>query len=201
MAYKLLLSSNLAGLHLESLSLPVELDTAEGGIIRIVETPGVFWWKSNVPYVISQESKSIIEAAFNALSGKVKKDYQIFVTELSESVSNLYSSLEVSDDKVLKAVVVDIQKGALKSGSTTVTTAGSAVRLTSTSIPVKSPVTLIWHPDNAGRIYPGPENVGNGLTGAYLDSDIRTLILDVSDLNEIYLNADNNGDSVLYIAS
>ena len=201
MLYLFLVSSQSPKIQLKSLSVPTVLDVENGGILETIKTPKVFSWNSSTLYVVSEESRSILEDSFNSLPDRIKQNYNISFSDLPSALSNLYSSTERNDAAVSNVSVVDIQKGVLKSGITTVTTAGIAVRLVSASTPVKTPITLIWHPDNTGRIYPGPATVANNLAGAYLDSSIKTLVLDVANLDEIYVNADNDGDKVLYIAS
>ena len=96
---------------------------------------------------------------------------------------------------------VGVVKGAMSTGAALVTTAGTPVQLTAVSTTLEEGVTIQWNPDNTGRVYIGGSSVGNNLAAPFVDSSVPIFFVPVGDLSEIYLNADTDGDGVLYLAS
>ena len=96
---------------------------------------------------------------------------------------------------------VGVSKGTLSQGAATVTVAGTAEQVTDTSTPLVSGVQIQWNPNNTGRVYLGAAGVGNNLSAPYVDSEVRTFFLDIANLDQLYLNADNSGDGILYIST
>ena len=83
-------------------------------------------------------------------------------------------------------------------GSTTVTTAGTATALgTSTAI---REVLMQAKRTNTGRIYVGDSTITNDDTkGVYLDAG-DTLKMYVNDMTVVYLNANTSGEGITYLA-
>jgi len=81
-------------------------------------------------------------------------------------------------------------------GSKVVTTAGTRVQLSAASVPCKK-VTLQSITTNTGKIYIG-DNTVSASTGVYI-YPANSWTLTVSNLNLIYLDADNSGEGVVYL--
>ncbi len=86
-----------------------------------------------------------------------------------------------------------------------VTTAGTRVRLSATSLEVKN-ITIQWDPSNTGVIYVGDANVAAG-QGLVLSSTNTAITLSVDeaegdednvfiDLTDIWIDSATNGDQV-----
>lgn len=81
-------------------------------------------------------------------------------------------------------------------GTRTVTTAGTRVQLSVTSVPCID--LIIQNPSGAvGKIYIGGVNVASS-NGIQLTAG-QAMPVDYNNLNKIYLDADNNGQSVVYM--
>lgn len=88
--------------------------------------------------------------------------------------------------------------GALYSGQTSVTTAGTAVALASTQALV-SGVTIKALAANTGIIYVGPSTVDSA-TGFELAVG-EQIFLEIANLSSVYIDAAVNGDGVSWVAS
>lgn len=80
-------------------------------------------------------------------------------------------------------------------GSKTVTTAGTAERLTTTATPCLR-VIVTGKELNAGQVYIGGSTIATG-RGIPL-APLQATVLDIDDVSAIYVDADNNGDGVTY---
>jgi hypothetical protein len=80
-------------------------------------------------------------------------------------------------------------------GKTTVTTAGTAVQLAS-STAIKS-VTIRALASNTNKIYVGSSSVSSA--NGFQLSKQETVSLDVDNLNKVWLDCDTNGEGVTFI--
>jgi hypothetical protein len=85
-----------------------------------------------------------------------------------------------------------------KHGQRTVTTAGTAVQLSTVSVPCYE-IAIQAKRTNTGRIYIGGAGIGNNDTGGVMlnAEDIYTDY--VTDLQQIYINSSVDGEGVTYI--
>lgn len=82
-------------------------------------------------------------------------------------------------------------------GAKDVTTAGTAVQLTTTKTPITR-VIIRAKTANTNNIFYGGSDVNEDLTnGAWLDAG-EEAILDIEDLSLIWIDADTNGEGVTY---
>jgi hypothetical protein len=84
-------------------------------------------------------------------------------------------------------------------GQKAVTTAGTRVALVASSTPLaKGIVRITAHPNNTGLIYVGGAAVSS-VNGEVLSPD-KTLIMEIDDLNKIWLDTSVSGHSVSFLA-
>ena len=115
-------------------------------------------------------------------------------------VQTVDGTVNVGNFPTTQGVTLD-RAGTQRVGNVTVPTPGNAVQLSTTSIPLKVGVYLQWAPTNTGAVYYGPaDGVPNNFLGPYLDDTVRTVFIEVSNLNEVYVNADTANDRILYHA-
>ncbi len=91
--------------------------------------------------------------------------------------------------------------GKLVSGTTTVTISGTAVRITATSTPVAG-VWVGGDIGNAGVILVGDSSVSavsGSQQGLIIGPAESSKFLPVNNLNKIYVDADENGDAVVWL--
>jgi len=90
------------------------------------------------------------------------------------------------------------QKGSsvLNHGSQDVATAGTSEQLPDQTC---KEVTIIAKENNTGNIYIGGSTVSSTSYGAKL-STLDSITLSISNTNLIYIDSDNNGEGVTYIA-
>jgi hypothetical protein len=88
--------------------------------------------------------------------------------------------------------------GVIMSGQVTVTTAGTSVAL-APSYNLEAGVRIKANSGNAGNIFVGPPtvNVNNG----YLLDANEEVFIETANLNYVWLDTDNSGDGVSYLAS
>lgn len=86
--------------------------------------------------------------------------------------------------------------GTLGNGSRTVTTAGTRVQLSLTSVSCKK-VTIQALASNTGSIYIGGSTVAS--TNGYTIFATQSFTLTVSNLNLVYLDSSVNGEGVIYM--
>lgn len=84
----------------------------------------------------------------------------------------------------------------LVNGAATVPKPGTAVRLSSTSIPTKR-VTIQANAANAGALYYGGSNV-SATNGLYL-FPTQSATLNTSDLSNLFIDAGTAGDGIAYL--
>lgn len=82
-------------------------------------------------------------------------------------------------------------------GQVAVSTAGSRVQLSGSSVPIRS-VCIKALTGNTGKMYVGDVTVASS-NGYEMPKDL-SVCLDVNNLNLIYIDASVNGESVAYIA-
>ena len=90
-----------------------------------------------------------------------------------------------------------ITGSAVLNGKVTVTTAGTAVALSGSSTSIKAVIVKALY-SNTGKIYVGNSSVDSS-NGYELESG-EGVSLGIDDLNKVYIDADNNGEGVVYIA-
>lgn len=84
-------------------------------------------------------------------------------------------------------------------GQKAVGTAGTRVALVASSTPlVKGIVRITAFPGNSGLIYVGGSNV-TSVNGEVLSAD-KTLIMEIDDLNKIFLDTNVSGHAVSFLA-
>lgn len=85
-----------------------------------------------------------------------------------------------------------------RSGQITVTTAGTAVQGTSRKSHL---VALKAHPDNADTVWVGNDDAGDvtSSNGFPLDAG-ENVIVEVGNLNDLWFDADSNGDKACWLA-
>jgi hypothetical protein len=83
----------------------------------------------------------------------------------------------------------------LGNGKTTVTTAGTAVQLASST--TIGSVTVRALASNTGKIYVGSSSVSSA--NGFQLSPQETVSVDINNLNKVWLDADTNGEGVTYI--
>ena len=81
-------------------------------------------------------------------------------------------------------------------GSATVTTAGTAVQLTSTDTPCKK-IEIFAKADNTGNIFVGGTTVSS-TSGAVLEQ-ARSISLWIDNVNKVYIDSEYDGDGVGYV--
>jgi hypothetical protein len=84
----------------------------------------------------------------------------------------------------------------ISDGSQTVTTAGIAVQLSTTSTPCKK-ILITALGANSGNIWVGGSTVANG-RGKQL-VPLQDLELEIDDLNKIYIDSTSSGDGVAFL--
>lgn len=84
---------------------------------------------------------------------------------------------------------------AIGNGSKNVASAATAVQLTTTSTPCKR-VIIVGKAANTNKIYIGGSTVSS-TSGMYIYASQPTVI-EIDDLNKIYIDADTNGEGVQY---
>jgi len=84
-----------------------------------------------------------------------------------------------------------------RSGQVTVTTAGTAVQGTDT---IASLVALKAHPDNTDAVWVGNDDAGDvtNANGFPLEPG-ETIILQVGNVNELWFDADVNGEKIAWL--
>lgn len=93
--------------------------------------------------------------------------------------------------------------GVFQSGQKTVTTAGTAVTLTS-SVEQYHSLTILALPGNTGQVYIGGADVASGTNGGLAPGDKLTITparAHALDLSDIYIDVDTNGEGVDFYAS
>jgi len=91
--------------------------------------------------------------------------------------------------------------GKIVSGTTTVASSGTAVRVTATSTPIGG-VWVGGDIDNAGVILVGDASVkatGGTQQGLIIGPAESSKFLPINNLNLLYVDADNNGDKVVWL--
>jgi len=83
-------------------------------------------------------------------------------------------------------------------GTRTVTTAGTAVQLTSASTPCKS-VIIQGDVDNTGTIYVGGSDVDSTTQNGYALDSSAPIAIEIDNLNKIYIDATSSGEKVGFI--
>lgn len=84
--------------------------------------------------------------------------------------------------------------GSISDGSKDVTTAGTAVPLSSSTTCLS--VNVQAKTSNSGAIYVGGSSVDNSRGAKLLAGD--SIPIDIDNLNKVYIDSDNNGDGVTY---
>jgi len=82
-------------------------------------------------------------------------------------------------------------------GHVTVTTAGSAVSISSSSITLKKGITIKANTNNTGNIFVGNSSVDN-TNGIEIEPG-ESIDISIDDLNKVYIDANNNNDGISYI--
>jgi len=92
--------------------------------------------------------------------------------------------------------VFETPPNTISDGSQTVTTAGTAVQLSTTSIPCKK-VLITALGANSGNIWVGGSTVANG-RGKQL-VPLQDVEIDIDDLNKVYIDSTSDGDGVAFL--
>ena len=91
--------------------------------------------------------------------------------------------------------------GTIVSGTTTVTTSGTAVRITATSTPIAG-VWVGGDIGNAGVVLVGDVNVsatGGTQQGMIIGPAESSKFLAINDLNKLWVDADEDGDKIVWL--
>ncbi len=101
------------------------------------------------------------------------------------------------DEGIIDAIEAsgDAPATSVGNGSKNVTTAGTRVQLSVTSVPIKK-VTIRAKADNTGFIYVGGSTVSSS-SNIYLQP-MDSIPLDVANLNAVWLDSSANGDGVFF---
>lgn len=125
-------------------------------------------------------------------------DGQEFIDQLEQIVQTQRQQIASFPGKIQlhKNAEVSVKSpGTIANGAKDVTTAGTAVALVSSSTPC-SWVILCAKGDNTGKIYYGGSSVSS-TSGAYLWPGASEKI-QISDLKDIYIDSDTNGEGVQF---
>ena len=100
----------------------------------------------------------------------------------------------------INTITIKVNPTAIISGQKSVTTAGTAVALSSNTSTIKA-VMIKANSGNTNNIYVGNDGAGDvSSSNGYILAAGEEIIVYCDSLTEIYLDADTNGEGVSYIA-
>lgn len=121
------------------------------------------------------------------------------ISDINAAVSALDNALQSNATDELRVDVLDVaQPPTVYSGQTAVTTAGTAVALAGATT-LRAGCTIRAKTANVGNIYVGPSSVND--TNGHILAAGEVVYLEIDDLAEVYLDADNSADGVSYLAT